>query len=113
MKKYALNLQATFDYKEELEEILADVLSYCNNLDEHPNCGCPKYDFDVLKQNNKNVYHFMSKLKLQVLLGQTKAFDDCGEDYRKILDNILFYMSKKDVNYDQVIRLLQELKQNL
>lgn len=112
MKKYALQLKAVFDSKEELEDILRDIFMYSPDLDDFPNLGCAEYNFNIGPDKNEDVWELSDKLKLQVLLGQTDAFVDYGSDYQKIRDNILFYMSNKDVNYCEVKRLLEELTQS-
>lgn len=111
--KYALRLHTVFDSIEESKEILKDVVEFSEKygIEEHPNYCDSNTDFDLWKSNNKNVFDFINKLKLKMLLHQADI-DKKHNTYQKLLDNIDEYMSEDDINYYQIISLLKTLIKN-
>lgn len=108
MKTHALRLHAVFNNLEELKEVLQDVVDNAENfgLDNYPNCGCNTHDFDIIQNDNKDVYEFINKLKLSLLL---RDVDVNQLSYKDVLDNLNDYINPDDLNYYRVKTLLTKL----
>lgn len=108
---YTLRTNAVFETKEELQELLNEIMEQADRfgLENWPNVGHSKLDFDIFPALFSNVYKMINMQRLGILLGQTDIFDDYHNDFKSMLENIDEYISENDLNYDQVIRILNEL----
>lgn len=117
---YTLRANAVFETKEELQELFAEIMQHIDNfdLDDHPNVGYDKLDFDILPFKGDSVYQFINMSRLNDLLKNTQAIDKY-EDLQNvskltfILKNLDQFISQDDINYEEIVNLLIDLINSL